>query len=391
MSAVKLPGLVIVAALVLAGCSFASESLWPTLTGASPAPTEGQTSQGGQTVAIAPSAGEASGDPTVAPVAPPLLNTGTFEPGGVTPGVPTNTFVGQKVVTLRSELQRLQTNLAQRNQSLQNTRGRVAANAQRYFGLMAAIMSRLQVGTTPGNPILQAQWNQAQVELETINGTIGEMSQLANGVAADASLSAFLLESTRATFGLQGAIDEDHRQLSILEDEVNRTVVTIDRLLNELSEDISRQSIYVNRERGNLNTLALAIKNGELFGTSLSNRAFTSSVPQVQAPAQAASLTGRQPLVVIRFDNPNVEYEQALFTAMSRAMERRPDAIFDLVAVSPAQGTTAQVTLNANAARRNAEAVLRSLGGMGLPADRVTLSALSSPNVQSNEVHVYIR
>jgi hypothetical protein len=178
MQAVKLPGLMLIAAFMLAGCSFASKSLWPTLTGASPAPAEGQAAQGGTSIAIAPAAVEASADPTVAPAAPPLLNTGTFEPAGVTPGQPTNTFVGQKVVTLRNELQQLQFNLAQRNQSLQNTRARIATNAQSYFGLMAAIMSRLQVGTTPGNPILQAQWNQAQVGLETINGTISEMGQL---------------------------------------------------------------------------------------------------------------------------------------------------------------------------------------------------------------------
>ncbi len=28
---------------------------------------------------------------------------------------------------------------------------------------------------------------------------------------------------------------------------------------------------------------------------------------------------------------------------------------------------------------------------MGLPADRITLSAMSSPEVRGNEVHVYVR
>ena len=89
------------------------------------------------------------------------------------------------------------------------------------------------------------------------------MNNLANRVSADAAMSSYLLEATRAAYGLSGAIDEDHRQLAVLEDEVNKTVVLITRLLDELSEDIARQSNYVSNERSNLNTLALAIKNGE--------------------------------------------------------------------------------------------------------------------------------
>jgi hypothetical protein len=191
------------------------------------------------------------------------------------------------------------------------------------------------------------------------------MNSLANRVASDSSTSSYLLETTRATYGLAGAVDEDHRQLAILEDEVNRTTVLIDRLLNELSEDINRQSTYVGNERRNLTTLSIAVKNGELLGSS--------------------------PLVVIRFDRPNVEFEQALYTAVTRALERRPQAAFDLVAVAPTGGNTATVARAANTARRNAENVLRSLTSMGLPASRVTLSAGTSNDARTNEVHIYVR
>ena len=37
-----------------------------------------------------------------------------------------------------------------------------------------------------------------------------------------------------------GAVDEDHRQLKILENEINQSIVLIDRLLSELSTDIAR-------------------------------------------------------------------------------------------------------------------------------------------------------
>ena len=50
-----------------------------------------------------------------------------------------------------------------------------------------------------------------------------------------------------------------------------------------------------------------------------------------------------------------------------------------------------EVAVNTNASRQNAEKVLRSLTNMGMPADRVSLSATMSPDIQSNEVRIYVR
>ena len=94
---------------------------------------------------------------------------------------------------------------------------------------------------------------------------------------------------------------------------------------------------------------------------------------------------------MIRFDRPNVEYESALFNAVSAALNRRPGSEFEIIAVTPNQGTPAQVALAANDARRDAERVLRSLTAMGLPPARVNLSAASSADARTNEVQLYIR
>ena len=340
--------------------------------------------------------------PTFAAGAPPPMGTTTFQPTPVTPGQPTGTLVGRKLAQLRGDLIQMQGSITRLNTQLQRVRNLTVQNSQRYHGTVAAINSRLQVGTTPGNPVLVSQWNTAQVQLDQISGDIARMNTLANAVASDSAMAGYLLESTRATYGLTGAVDEDHRQLAILEDEVNRTVVLIDRLLNELSEDINRQSNYIGNERKNLTTLSLAIKNGEILGTSLSNRAFASTAPGRRAGFQAgpgAMMTGRAgpvgrtsgPLVVIRFDRPDVEYQQALYTAMRRALERRPQAVFDLVAVTPHMGSPAQVALGSSTSKRNAENVLRTLTDMGLPADRVNMSATTSPDAQTSEVHIYVR
>jgi hypothetical protein len=374
--------------IMVSGCSFASDSLWPSLTG-------GEPSGATESIRIAPADVEFSDD-AMAMTEPPALGTTTFEPMRVTQAVSTGTFVGGKVQQLRGELGAMQGQIVKRNGELQQMRNIAAQNSQRYHGTVAAITTRLQMGTTPGNPVLVQQWNAAQAELDRIGLDITAMNSLANKVASDSAMAAFLLESARAAYGLAGAIDEDHRQLAILEDETNRTVVQIDRLLNELSEDVSRQTTYVGSERSTLTALSLAIQNGEILGPSLANRAFTTAAPISSRAPDAGSggsfaLANRRPLVVIRFDRPDPPYEQALYTAVSRAIERRPDALFDLVAVAPAQGSAADAALGGSKAKKYAGNVLRALTQMGLPASRVSLSAATSGDAVTPEVHLYVR
>lgn len=377
-------------AIALAGCSFSTDSLWPSLSGEAPSAD----SPPAATIAIQPSAGEQAGTPLNTPGGPPILGATNFEVNAPSPAAPTGTFVGEKVQQLRGDLIRLQDSIRTHNGSLQSLRAQTVQNAQTYHQTVAAIESRLQVGTTPGNPILVDQWNGAQRQLEQVNTDISNMNDLANRVSADAALSTYLLESVRAAYGLSGAVEADHAQLSVLEDETNQTVVLIDRLLTELSDDIRRQSAYVANERNDLNTMAVAIKNGELFGTSLANRSFGGGVAQAGSSGGVPSpvaVTGRRPLVVIRFDRANVDYEQPLYSAVRRALERRPEAIFDVVAVSPQSGNQGRAALNANQAKRNAQAVFRSLQEMGLPPGRVALSALSAADARTNEVRIFVR
>ncbi|MBL0929475.1 MAG: hypothetical protein J0H39_14370 [Alphaproteobacteria bacterium] len=383
-------------ALGLSGCNYMTEALWPSMGGSEPA-----RSSDGPIVRqeIPPSAAEQRAMTTTSSAAIAATpDTGRLPAGQ-------STAVGQRAQQLRGEVQNLQGAVQQRAAAIQQMRGDAIATSQRYFSTVAGVNARLQVGTTPGNPILQSQWNTAAAELDRMSAEIGRMSQMSSQVSADAAMAAFLLDSTRAAYSLSGAVEDDHRQLALVEDEVNRTVVSIDRLLNELNEDIGRQSTYIGRERSNLTALSLAIRNGELFGTGLNNRAFTNvtppdgspailgvapgAAPQAGNPAQAAA--GRRPLMVIRFDRANPAYEQALYTAVSRALERSPAANFDLVAVAPSRGGQSQAALAATTARRQAETVMRSLADMGLPAQRVTLSSTTSNQAQANEVHLFVR
>ena len=366
------------AAILAGGCSFAEDALFPT----------------NGTVASDQTNGDAAKAPDQAASQQPALGRSNFEPPGVTAGAPTGTFVGQKVVALRSDLQQLQSTLSHQNQALQAIRNDTVQDSQRYHGTVAAISARLQVGTTPGNPILTQQWNDSQSELDRINDDVLKMTRLSNEVTSSSAMAAYLLESVRAARQLSGAVDEDHRQLRVLEDETNRTVVMIERLLTELSNDITRQQQYIAAERQNLNTLAVAIKNGQLYGSSLASAGVSPISYEPPAPVAAGAVTpvaGDLPLVTIRFDRPNVNYEGALYAAVKSALDRRPDAAFDVIAVSPTGKTPGQQALNAASARRYADQVVRSLNNMGLPAGRVRVSSSTSGTARDGEVQIFVR
>src|SRR5579871_3485509 len=175
------------AALLLGGCDFFDSALLPSLGGGS--------SSSSSSSSAAPAATQTAQASTAGA---PQLGTGNFQPEGVTPGQPTGTAVGQKVEGLRGELSKLQGSISSENQTLQSLRAQSIQNALAYHQSVAAINAKLEVGTTPGNPILVKQWNDAQA-LDQVNGTLNQMNQLAANVSSSAAMSNYLLQATRAT------------------------------------------------------------------------------------------------------------------------------------------------------------------------------------------------
>ncbi len=348
---------------------------------------------------------------------------------------PAQTAVGEKVGQIRNDLAGLQGQISGISGNLHQLEQSGTTKAAEYFANIATINTQLQSGTTPGNPRLVERISVAERNLEDLSGNVAQLNDLAVESAKMASQASFLLESTRSAYGLSGAVEEDHVQLAQLEDEIQATLVLIDRVLNNVNDDITRTTAYLGSERNNLRTLGAAVSNGDLYGKSLANRPFSSVTPfepgasgestraipapgnsmGAAAPAAApvvgpvastggpgtgltpapqtasAGLATARPLVKIRFDRPDVQYEQAVYMAVNEAMSRYPNARFELVAVNPTQGNAAQVAIESTRARRNAERVLRTLTQMGLPLERIDLSYTDNPQASVNEVHLYIR
>ncbi len=373
--------LALAAGLGLAGCSDVDNMVFgdsgtssdnSQASTSSPAPSSGTSSM--------PTSSSTSSGNAIAPVA-------TITPISIESGSDTGTAVSKAVATLRNQLSSLQTSLSQNAQKLADLRNAGVDAASSYHEAKAHITTRLQVGTTRGNPELVSEWNTAQTALDQLSGNINGLNALGGAVASDASSAHYALDQIGATFNVSGAVDEDHRQLSVLEDETNQTIVLIDRLLKEVSDNVQRQTAYVANERANLTTLASAIKNGELYGAELGAPMISASAT---GSANAYAYSGT-PLVVIRFDHPDVDYQQILYAALSQALQTRPGAGFAVVAVSPTRGTATAVQLAQTAAHRHAQDVMRSMTDMGVPASRLTVASATDPSASASEVRVFVR
>jgi TolA-binding protein len=336
---------------------------------------------------VAPTAEGAGAPPSATAMAPTAQSlaagaapVATITPVTIDAGPDTGTAVNKTIQSLRAQVTGLQQKLAANSGRLVELRNSGAGAAGAYQEAKAHITTRLQVGTTRGNPELVAQWNVAQGQLDALSANVNALNALGTDVTNDSSAAHYALDQIGATFAVSGAVDEDHRQLQLLEDQTSQTIVMIDRLLKETSDAIQRQTAYLANERSNLTTLAGAIKSGDFYGGGVISSLGGSPVASAGAP-----------LVVVRFDRPNVDYQQVLYAALNQALQNRPGANFQVVAVSPTRGTAASVQIAQSTARRHAQDVMRTMTDMGVPATRLNVASTTDPSATSSEVRVFVR
>ena len=308
---------------------------------------------------------------------------------------PTGTFVGGKINQFRADLSSIQNAVSSHNNDFLRFKDLVDEQTSVYQGLSSAIRSRLQIGTTPGNPILVGQWNDAQRALEDIQNNVNNLQIVNNRVTADAALITHLKNAIDSSFFISGAIDEDHNQLKVLKDDVQRTSVLYSRLMDELDEKISREIQILNSERQYMKELSADVEVGK-FGARVSapptRSSQTSATQNTRDEAgsidtiKIAPLNYDNAILVIKFDDTNFDYSTALFESISNALEQMPSASFEVVAVSPTGGASF-----AEKARQRASEVFNKVVEMGVPSERVSLASSNSTTAQAEEVHIYLK
>ena len=307
---------------------------------------------------------------------------------------PTGTFVGGKINQFRADLSSIQNAVSSHNNDFLRFKDLVDEQTSVYQGLSSAIRSRLQIGTTPGNPILVGQWNDAQRALEDIQNNVNNLQIVNNRVTADAALITHLKNAINSSFFISGAIDEDHNQLKVLNDDVQRTSVLYSRLMDELEEKISREIQILNAERQYMKELSADVEVGKFGGrvsappTRSSQSSDTQNIEEQGSidTIKIAPLNYDNAILVIKFDDTSFDYSTALFESISNALEQMPSASFEVVAVSPTGGASF-----AEKARQRASEVFNKVVEMGVPSERVSLASSNSTSAQAEEVHIYLK
>ena len=388
---------------------------------------------GGRAEAKAPSATPPAKPtkPDTAAEAAPTPKLG--RPAATTAKAPSSTIVGQEVQRLRAELAQTQSGTAKRDSDFEQIRQSLGQDAAAYYRTIGVISARLQMGTTPGNPEILAQWNDAHAELGRVERTGVRLVNLSAQAANDASFAAYLAASANLLRKVSGGIDEDRREISELEVDATAVEAAIQQQITRIASQIQRQNAALSAEHSNVARLASAIREGNLYASTedtkgarfatrrppASELSGASSIPQPMAVPSRPLTTGSgpahqpprplrdtdavslldlpgrlkdaRPFVVIRFDQPDINYEEPVRNAIGLALQRKANAVFDVLALAPDPRMPGEDQKAVETTTEEAKRVIRSLMDTGVTVDHLTLTMVHRKEARTPEVRIFVR
>jgi hypothetical protein len=375
---------------------------------------------GGRVQAIPPSsvpAGPNTGRPAsnlmskgASPAEALLLGKGAPSPAPVgQAAMPANTaqaFLASDAGRLQGELEQIKARVANRDRSLQEIRNGFVRDASAYQTATGVVGTGLQSGKPSGDPALLGQWKNAQAALARMDGSMAQLVALSVQSAQDASFADYIADSAKRARALEGSVAEQERFRAIQTDAA-ATIAAARTQKTAIGAEVERQTVDVTRERVELMRLASAIEGGTLYPASKSAnfsvpRAAVVNPPAAQvaragnphsiiAASPPGDFGGKKPLVVIRFEQPNVQYDQPVRKAAALALQRKPTAIFDVVASAPADGAPDAVASAREKSKADAEGVVRSLMNAGVPSNQLTLTLATPQTGAASEVRIFVR
>lgn len=116
-----------------------------------------------------------------------------------------------------------------------------------------------------------------------------------------------------------------------------------------------------------------------------------SVVPAAQAESYQEWAGDRKPLMVIRFNQPNVYYQLPLYRAVKKTLSVYPTAYFEVVAVAPTTGEFFSDKEEVGKASEYAGLVTTTLKDMGLPNGRFRTIYAGDSTLQDNEIRIFVR
>lgn len=327
----------------------------------------------------------------------PKLGSTNFKPINVSKVDNTGTLVGQKVIAYRNELTKLQDSIEKNNAELQKVRSSVIDNAIDYHNTTAAMEAKLQVGTTPGNPIMYQMLQKTQSNVVIMDENANTLNKIYNQAVSDMSVVNNLQDSIRATYSVSGALDEDHAQLRTLENETSQTAILINSLLSEVGSDYNRQIEYTNTARQDLSKLDRIIKVGNYginnppLPTARVEKGYLPAPKQHRPhnikPRSVENGVQGKPLFVAKFNRENVNYKDSLNRTIKAAQSKNGGFRYEVVAVTPINASANVRSLAQDQAAHFFEEITKA----GVSPEKIDLLSKTSETATGAEVQVFVK
>lgn len=96
------------------------------------------------------------------------------------------------------------------------------------------------------------------------------------------------------------------------------------------------------------------------------------------------------PLVVVRYDDPDSDPAPILASAAESALQRKPDASFEVITPVPTAAPPAEQDAFTRRGAEDARAVADALASAGVDPDKIHLGLRGDPGSPVREVRVYV-
>ena len=113
---------------------------------------------------------------------------------------------------------------------------------------------------------------------------------------------------------------------------------------------------------------------------------FTSNPPNF-----AFAESWEKPLMIIRFADNSVDYEQSLDKAVKMALKKKPTVLFDLVAVAPETMDKNINKQNEKDAKFLAEKIADQIKQSGVPPEMIRTDFKASRLTKVNEIQIFVQ
>ncbi len=204
----------------------------------------------------------------------------------------------------------------------------------------------------PGSSARKDRWNEAQVELTRLTAQVDRLADLAESVRSDTGQLAELYAS------VAGDTSEPPSDTTVMQ----KLMAQAGRLLDRIRTERAEGERYIDGAQARL-----AQENP--------------GAPEPKAPALPKD---REAYIVFHLDRDTAGYEQEVRDAVTQALARKPDMMFDLYAVAG----NAQDDVRAQDRAVDIRRIIRS---MGVDESRISLTEIRLARETSPEVRIYIR